>query len=35
MISEMANNSGFNMDCVFKKKNLLENNFIFKINRRK
>jgi len=32
MIYEMANHHGLVLQCVFKKKNLLENNFIFKIN---
>ena len=33
MIQSIARARGFNMQCVFRKKNLLENNFIFKISR--
>jgi len=35
MIEMMAKSNGFQMACVFKKKNLLENNFIFKISQQK
>ena len=31
MVHSIAAGYGFELDCVFKKKNLLENNFIFKI----
>ncbi len=33
LIHSIANRNGFSLDSVFSKKNLLENNFIFKINR--
>jgi len=35
MIEMMAKRNSFQMECVFKKKNLLESNFIFKISQEK